>query len=96
MTAFTASGQAKDFGGDTSVCYYVGCGTVFKLAKDAEGNWNETVLHEITGSDGVHTVGPVVFDPAGNLYAAAELGGIRGMGSVFMLTPRQISDAVPD
>lgn len=77
------------FGGDTSVCYYVGCGTVFKLAKDAEGNWNETVLHEMTGSDGVYTVGPVVFDRAGNLYAAAEQGGIKGIGSVFMLTPTQ-------
>lgn len=75
------------FGGDMSVCYYVGCGIVYKLTKGAEGNWNETVLHEMTGSDGAYTVGPVVFDSSGNLYAAAEQGGILGMGSVFMLSP---------
>jgi len=50
-----------------SVCYYVGCGIVFELTKDTEGNWNEKILHEMTGSDGSYTVGPVVFDSAGNL-----------------------------
>jgi uncharacterized repeat protein (TIGR03803 family) len=75
------------FGGDTSVCPYVGCGIVYGLTKNLEGNWNEKVLHEMTGSDGAYTVGPVVFDRKGNLYAAAESGGILGMGSVFMLTP---------
>jgi uncharacterized repeat protein (TIGR03803 family) len=75
------------FGGDTNACPYVGCGLVFKLAKDAEGNWTETVLHEMSGTDGNYTVGPVVFDHAGRLYAAADSGGIMGMGSVFMLTP---------
>ena len=74
-------------GGDTAACEYVGCGVVFKLAKDAEGNWNETILHEMTGSDGTFPLGPVVFDPKGNLYAVGQLGGIMGMGSVFMLTP---------
>jgi uncharacterized repeat protein (TIGR03803 family) len=74
-------------GGDMSVCYYVGCGIVFELTKDTEGNWNEKILHEMTGSDGSYTVGPVVFDSAGNLYAAAQFGGNNGMGSVFELTP---------
>jgi len=44
-------------GGDMSVCYYVGCGIVFELTKDTEGNWNEKILHEMTGSDGSYTVG---------------------------------------
>ena len=74
-------------GGNTALCDYVGCGVVFKLAKDAEGNWNETVLHEMTGTDGTFPLGPVVFDPKGNLYAVGQLGAIMGMGSVFMLTP---------
>jgi hypothetical protein len=39
--------------------------------------------------DGAWVVGPAVFDEAGNLYAAAELGAIDGMRSVFMLTPTQ-------
>lgn len=76
-------------GGDTNVCYYVGCGVVFELTKDGEGNWNEKVLHEMEGSDGTVAVGPVAFDQSGNLYAAAEQGGILGMGSVFMLSPTQ-------
>lgn len=74
-------------GGDMDVCYSVGCGIVFELKKDAGGNWNEKILQEMTGSDGSYTVGPVVFDSAGNLYGAAEFGGNGGMGSVFELTP---------
>lgn len=75
------------FGGDFAVCPYVGCGIVYELAEDAQGNWNEAVLHEMNGSDGDYTVGPVAFDHEGNLYAAAMSGGIR-LGSVFMLTPQ--------
>ncbi|HTS05567.1 MAG TPA: choice-of-anchor tandem repeat GloVer-containing protein [Candidatus Eisenbacteria bacterium] len=74
-------------GGNTAACEAVGCGVVFKLAKDKAGNWNETILHEMTGSDGIFPLGPVVFDPKGNLYAVGQLGAIMGMGSVFMLTP---------
>jgi uncharacterized repeat protein (TIGR03803 family) len=74
-------------GGDTSVCYYVGCGVVFELIRDANGDWNETVLHEMAVSDGADPLGPVVFDPSGSLYAAAQSGGAYDMGSVFRLTP---------
>jgi uncharacterized repeat protein (TIGR03803 family) len=74
-------------GGNTALCEFVGCGVVFKLTEDAQGNWNETILHEMTGSDGIFPLGPVVFDPKGNLYAVGQLGAIMGMGSVFMLTP---------
>jgi uncharacterized repeat protein (TIGR03803 family) len=74
-------------GGSSPACPYVGCGTVFELARDTHGKWNERILHEMTGSDGDSTVGPVAFDSAGNLYAAAQFGGINGMGSVFELTP---------
>lgn len=74
-------------GGDVSVCYYVGCGIVFQLKKDATGSWTENVLHQMTGSDGFYTLGPVVFDRLGNLFAVAQSGGAYGMGSVFKLTP---------
>jgi uncharacterized repeat protein (TIGR03803 family) len=73
-------------GGDTSVCYYVGCGIVFQLIKGANGKWTENVLLATNGFDGSYTTGPVVFDSAGNLYGVNELGGISGMGSVFELT----------
>ena len=74
-------------GGDTIVCYYVGCGLVFELTKNSKGAWNERVLHAMKGTDGVNPMGPVAFDPAGNLYAAAQSGGTSGQGTIFMLTP---------
>jgi 2-keto-3-deoxy-6-phosphogluconate aldolase len=40
-------------------------------------------------NDGICPLGPVVFDAAGNLCAAAQFGAINAMGSVFMLTPTQ-------
>jgi hypothetical protein len=75
------------FGGDTNVCYYVGCGLLFELKKSSNGKWTERVLHAMNGTDGGYPVGPIVFDGAGNLYAAAQSGGTFGQGSVFMLTP---------
>ena len=62
-------------------------GAVTELIKHDDGSWGENVLHTMNGDDGYYLVGPAVFDKAGNLYAAAEFGGINGMGSVFMLTP---------
>jgi uncharacterized repeat protein (TIGR03803 family) len=75
-------------GGEARACNIsVGCGIVFELIKGANGNWSEKVLHAMEGDDGAGPVGPIVFDPAGNLYAAARAGGIDNMGSVFSLTP---------
>ena len=67
----------------------LGFGTVIELTKQANGSWGENVLHMMNGNDGFWVVGPVVFDKEGNLYAAAYLGAINGMGSVFMLSPTQ-------
>ena len=64
-----------------------GYGTIFQLTKGANGVWNEKTLHEMNGKDGASPIGPVVFDAAGNLYAAAQFGAISAMGSVFMLSP---------
>ena len=73
-------------GGDLTACPN-GCGTVFKLTKHGDGKWTESVLYALTASDGNHAGGSVVFDRAGNLYAAAA-GGSTGIdGSVFRLTP---------
>jgi uncharacterized repeat protein (TIGR03803 family) len=67
----------------------LGFGTVIELIKQPNGSWGENVLHMMNFDDGAWVVGPAVFDKTGNLYAAAELGAINGMGSVFMLTPTQ-------
>ncbi len=70
------------------MCNIAGCGLVYELTKGADGKWTEKVLHAMSGTDGAYPVGPVVFDSVGNLYAAAEMGGIGlGYGSVFMLRP---------
>jgi uncharacterized repeat protein (TIGR03803 family) len=74
-------------GGDLVACPLVGCGTVFEMAEDAQGNWTESVLLAMSGSDGASTLGPVSFDRGGNLYAVGQFGGVNGGGSVFELTP---------
>jgi uncharacterized repeat protein (TIGR03803 family) len=73
------------FGGTAVSCPF--CGVVFSLGIQPDGTWAEDTLHEMLGTDGWMPVGPVVFDQRGNLYAAAEEGGINRGGSVFMLTP---------
>jgi hypothetical protein len=60
---------------------------VFELKKNSDGKWTERVLHVMNAIDGGYPVGPVVFDSAGNLYAAAQSGGTSAQGTIFMLTP---------
>jgi len=76
-----------DAGGDTIACY---CGVVFELTKNSNGKWTENVLHSMAATDGGSPMGPVVFDGAGNLYAAAQSGGTFAQGTIFMLTPTSI------
>jgi uncharacterized repeat protein (TIGR03803 family) len=77
------------FGGNTTACPDEGCGTVFRLTKTASNTWASTVLRELNKTtDGWEMVGPVAFDSAGNLYAAAQAGGYKGSGTIFELSPR--------
>jgi uncharacterized repeat protein (TIGR03803 family) len=75
-------------GGDTSVCFGLGCGTIFKI--DAAGT--HTVLHAFTGADGELPNSSLTRDNAGNLYGATATGGAvsskfcsSGCGTVFKL-----------
>ena len=44
-------------------------GVVFKMSKDAKGQWKETALHSFTdGQDGYNPKSNLIFDKAGNLY----------------------------
>ena len=48
----------------------------------------ETVLYSFTGgADGGQPSVGVILDAAGNLYGTAPLGGTKGGGVVFKLTP---------
>ena len=76
------------YGGDLSCPQKpnLGCGTVFKLAKDGKF----TVLYTFTGeSDGAGPQPGLVRDKAGNFYGAAEIGGNSncdlGCGTLFKL-----------
>jgi uncharacterized repeat protein (TIGR03803 family) len=64
-----------------------GFGTVFELAPDGHGGWNETVLHSFDSQDGEAPIAGLIFDAAGNLYGTTERGGAQGMGTAFELSP---------
>jgi uncharacterized repeat protein (TIGR03803 family) len=64
-------------------------GVVFKLTRQSDGTWVESVLYSFTGgADGGLPAAEVIFDPAGNLYGTTVAGGITNFGLVFKLTPR--------
>jgi uncharacterized repeat protein (TIGR03803 family) len=76
----TASGDGANDGG-----------TVFKLTPNADGNWRESVLYSFCSrtmcGDGGVPLASLIFDQIGNLYGTAEMGGARGVGTVFQLVP---------
>ncbi len=81
-------GTTSDYGAS-------GHGTVFRLrpppnaCAGAMCPWNETILYNFTGgADGGYPgYGKLAFDQAGNIYGTTNLGGSRGDGVVFKLTP---------
>jgi uncharacterized repeat protein (TIGR03803 family) len=62
-------------------------GTIFELSPTTDGHWQETTLESFTLKDGAYPAGNAVFDAAGNLYGATELGGDFNAGTVFELSP---------
>lgn len=97
---FDASGNlygATSLGGTgqcTLIGIIVGCGTVFRLMPDANGRWNERILHNFqsNGKDGTEPNAGLALDGAGNLYGTTTMGGSDlcsddGCGTVFEITP---------
>jgi len=85
---FDASGRLY---GTTSVGGASGFGTAYELTPTAGGGWKERVLHSFNlfpiDGDGAYPVGPLVIDGAGNLYGAADQGGVDEDGAVFEIEP---------
>jgi uncharacterized repeat protein (TIGR03803 family) len=85
LYGMTAMSVGSGCGGD-------GCGTVFKLTPSGSG-WVQSIIHTFSGPDGElglnagFYLGPLVFDPAGNLYGTTPYGGVSGCGTVFELSP---------
>jgi len=49
-----------------------GCGTIYKLTKQPDGHWKETILYRFPKpNDGAMTTGTLAMDAAGNLYGVA-------------------------
>jgi uncharacterized repeat protein (TIGR03803 family) len=69
--------------------FYVGCGTVFRLAPGAGGTWTETVLHSFRGngrsSDGQVPVAGLILDAAGDLYGTTS--GLSTKGAAITVNP---------
>jgi uncharacterized repeat protein (TIGR03803 family) len=68
-------------------CKDGGCGVVFKMTPDANGNWKYTVVHNFDNTDGDIPAAALTIDKHGNVYGTTELGGSGGWGVVFEITP---------
>jgi uncharacterized repeat protein (TIGR03803 family) len=64
-----------------------GIGNVFKLTRNAKGNWTLTTLYSFENADGAFPEGGVIFDATGNLYGTTFYGGAYNDGTVFKLAP---------
>lgn len=68
-----------------------GNGTFYRLRppavppRSALAQWNETVLHRFTGSDGASPQGDLTFDQSGNIYGTTTNGGNAGGGAIYEL-----------
>lgn len=72
--------------------YYDGAnnlGSVYQLARQLDGTWQERVLYSFKGGkDGSNSISNVVFDKTGALYSTTSAGGAScDCGVIFKLTP---------
>ncbi len=64
-------------------------GTVFQLTPNPTGFWSESALHSFSGgADGGLACGPLISDPAGNLYGTTSGNGADILGTAFQLAPQ--------
>jgi uncharacterized repeat protein (TIGR03803 family) len=86
ITANGALFGTTTYGGDYSTyeCYYIGCGTVFKLP--VAGSGSDQILFAFSGSNGA-VVSRGVIDKGGTLFGTTNYEGEYGYGTVFDLTP---------
>jgi len=85
--AGVAFDQSGNIYGTTTNGGGYGAGVVFQLTRSGS-NWTEKIIHNFGGINDVgYPLGPVVFDPAGNLYGNAAFGGPNDRGAIYQLTP---------
>jgi len=72
-----------EYGGGAPVCG--GCGTVFELTPQQNGDWKYKVIQRFRGTDGEYPLASLTLDAEGNLYSTTSGGGPKGGGTVFEL-----------
>jgi hypothetical protein len=77
--------------GGISSCGETTCGTVFRLTKERDGRWKETVLYDFPEpANGSNPTSGVIFDRARSVYGTAGGGDSScsgGCGVVYKLAP---------
>jgi uncharacterized repeat protein (TIGR03803 family) len=71
------------YGGTSSACGTVGCGTVFKITLSG----TLTTLHSFDGTDGATPQAVLVQATNGDFYGTTDGGGANNAGTVFKITP---------
>jgi uncharacterized repeat protein (TIGR03803 family) len=74
-------------GGNAGICAGDGCGVVYRLVRDGDFWFQETIHNFKGGNDGWGPGSGVVFDANGNLYSTTPNGGRSSAGTIFMLSP---------
>ena len=74
-------------GGNLEMCPETGCGVVYGMKPQGNGQWAFGVLHSFIGSDGVEPDYGLMIDSKGNLYGTTLGGGEYGFGVAFELSP---------
>jgi uncharacterized repeat protein (TIGR03803 family) len=65
-----------------------GCGVVFKVSRNANGSWTETVPYRFPGSPGPgFAYNGMVTGPPGIFYGATTRGGTTNDGAVYQFVP---------
>jgi uncharacterized repeat protein (TIGR03803 family) len=66
-----------------------GYGVIYKLTRNANGNWTESIFFTFNYRDGANPAdNPVTFDASGNLFVATDSGGLSsGYGVVLEIGP---------
>jgi len=75
--------------GGSHVCGEGGCGTIYRLSRQPNGTWQETILYNfqiISAGTGFNPIGGVILDRVGNLYGTTGYGGPCGCGVVYRLS----------
>jgi uncharacterized repeat protein (TIGR03803 family) len=82
--------EAGNLYGSTPSGGTLGYGSIFKLTRDTQSNWNYSLIYNFKSvTDGWGPQGGVVLDGAGNVYGTTAAGGITSCscGTAFELSP---------